>query len=110
MKKLFINVLLSVGLALTISSCKSDYEKYQEMMSEASNSPVTELVTPDSLSFNRTRMSITHISRIFHIKKLIITHIGYSTLRMRFLPLLFQNLSSMKENCVDTKFGLTIES
>lgn len=52
MKKLFINVLLSVGLALTISSCKSDYEKYQEMMREASNSPVTELVTPDSLSFN----------------------------------------------------------
>ena len=52
MKKLFTIALLSVGLTLPLSSCKSDYEKYQEMMSEASNSPVTELVTPDSLSFN----------------------------------------------------------
>ena len=52
MKKLLTIAFMSAGLTIALSSCKSDYEKYLEMMNEASNSPVTELVTPDSLSFN----------------------------------------------------------
>lgn len=54
MKKLLTIALLSAGLAIALSSCKSksDYDKYLEIMNDASNSPVTELVTPDSLSFN----------------------------------------------------------
>lgn len=55
MKKLLTIVLLLSGLTLTIMSCKSDYEKYKEMMNEAANSPITELATPDGFSFDMNK-------------------------------------------------------
>lgn len=54
MKKLFTIALLSAGLALAISSCKSDNEKYWEMTSKASDSPITELETPEGFRFDMT--------------------------------------------------------
>lgn len=55
MKKLLTIALLSAGLTIALLSCKSDYDKYQEMMNEASDSPVTEIVTPDGLNFNMNK-------------------------------------------------------
>ena len=52
MNKLFTIALLSIGLPLAISSCKSDNEKYWEMISNASDSPITELETPDGFRFD----------------------------------------------------------
>ena len=55
MKKLLTIALMSAGLTIAILSCKSDYDKYQEMMNEASDSPVSELVTPDGFNFNMNK-------------------------------------------------------
>ena len=52
MKKLFTIALLSIGLTLALSSCKSDNEKYWKMINNASNSPVTELETPEGFRFD----------------------------------------------------------
>ena len=52
MKKSFTIALLSLGLTIAISSCKSDNEKYREMISNASVSPITELETPDGFRFD----------------------------------------------------------
>lgn len=51
-KKLFKIALLMLGLSLVMTSCKSDIEKYWEIMREAADSPITETTTPDGLSFN----------------------------------------------------------
>lgn len=53
MKKLFTIALLSDGLMLVILSCNSnDNEKYLEMISNASVSPITELETPEGFRFD----------------------------------------------------------
>ena len=51
MNNILKNVYLFFAL-FAISSCNSDVEKYFELIGEAVNSPVTELVTPDSLNFS----------------------------------------------------------
>ena len=54
MKKLLAIALLSAGLALAMSSCKSDSEKYWDMIHDAANSPITELETPEGFRFDMT--------------------------------------------------------
>ena len=51
-KTISLSIVLLVSLTLVLSSCKSDYEKYREIMREAAESPITELATPDGLNFN----------------------------------------------------------
>lgn len=51
-QKSFLELIGLLTLTLVLSSCKSDDEKYYEMMREASDSPITELVTPDGMKFD----------------------------------------------------------
>ncbi len=60
MKILFkIALILITGLTLVISSCKSDNEKYWELISKASDSPITELETPEGFRFDMTEKDWT---------------------------------------------------
>ena len=43
-----------LGLTLVMTSCKSDNEKYWELTSKASDSPITELETPEGFRFDMT--------------------------------------------------------
>ena len=51
MKQLTIALLL-VSLIFVTLSCKSDYEKYEEIRSKSFNSPITELETPEGFRFD----------------------------------------------------------
>ena len=82
MKKLLAIALMSAGLTIAFSSCKSDYEKYQEMMNKASNSPVTELESPDGFRFDMTE---SEFYEIFAKRK---SHFTDSLTRFRYGPLI----------------------
>ena len=45
-------IVLVAGPIIALSSCKSDNEKYLEMIRNASNSPITELETPEGFRFD----------------------------------------------------------
>ena len=51
MKK-YIKLLCLLLTLSAMSGCKSDYDKYYELMNEAANSPITVLTTPDGINFN----------------------------------------------------------
>ncbi len=52
MKKLLTIALMSAGLTLAISSCKSDYDKYMEIRRNAVNSSITVVDTPEGFRFD----------------------------------------------------------
>lgn len=76
MKKLLTIALLSTGLTLALSSCKSksDYEKYWEIQKNASNSPITELDTPDGFRFDMSEDKWNKAISQFNLKEY-----GYET-------------------------------
>ena len=52
MRKLLTTTLLLAGLIFVTSSCKSDYDKYLEIRSNAFNSSIIELETPEGFRFD----------------------------------------------------------
>ena len=52
MKKHLTILLLFAGLIITMTSCKSDYDKFWEIRRNASSSPITVLETPEGFRFD----------------------------------------------------------
>ena len=74
-------VCLFLALSL-VTSCKSEKDKYYEMMREASDSPITELETPDGFRFDMTE---SEFDEAFAQRK---SHFTDSLTRFRYGPLI----------------------
>lgn len=56
-KSIKLLIVLVAGPIIALSSCKSDNDKYWEMIRNASNSPITELETPEGFRFDMDKDS-----------------------------------------------------